>query len=128
MDAHTQSISIAVGTVTMECVIETKANTFLQFMDGQRGDSRAAFEVARHTARWAALFLFLAKQAETIFVGGALMFRTGVGQHLAHYRPVGQPASLPTGSALFWIGGKKEGEPNGRGFGAQKVSRCLSMC
>lgn len=100
IDVLKESISIAVrnsvGKVMMECVIGTKANTILQFMDGLRGDLRVAFEVARHTARWAALFLVLAKQAETIFVGGALMFRTGVGHHLARYRPMGQPASLPT--------------------------------
>ena len=41
MDVHKESISIAVrnaaGKIVMECVIETKANTILQFMDGLRG-------------------------------------------------------------------------------------------
>jgi hypothetical protein len=38
MDAHKESISIAVlnfaGKVVMECVIETKASTILQFIHG----------------------------------------------------------------------------------------------
>ena len=42
MDVHKERISIAVmnsvGKVVMECVIETKANTILQFIDGLRGD------------------------------------------------------------------------------------------
>jgi hypothetical protein len=42
MDVHKESISIAVGNaagkIVMECVIETKASTILQFMDGLRGD------------------------------------------------------------------------------------------
>ena len=48
MDVHTQSISIAVrnsvGKVLMDCVIETKASTILQFIDGLRGDLRVTFE------------------------------------------------------------------------------------
>ena len=48
MDVHTQSISIAVrnsvGKVLMDCVIETKASTILQFIDGLRGDVRVTFE------------------------------------------------------------------------------------
>ena len=48
MDVHTQSISIAVrnsiGKIVMESVIETKASTILQFIDGIRGDVRVAFE------------------------------------------------------------------------------------
>jgi hypothetical protein len=43
MDVHMESISIAVmnsvGKVVMECVIETKASTILQFIQGLRGDS-----------------------------------------------------------------------------------------
>ena len=43
MDVHKESISIAVrnsiGKVVMECVIETKASTILQFIDGLRGDA-----------------------------------------------------------------------------------------
>ena len=41
MDVHKESISIAVmnsvGKVVMECVIETKASTILQFIHGLRG-------------------------------------------------------------------------------------------
>jgi len=43
-DVHKESISIAVmnsvGNLVMECVIETKASTILQFIDGLRGDVR----------------------------------------------------------------------------------------
>ena len=48
MDVHKQSISIAVrnaaGKIVMECVIETKANTILQFFDGLRGELHVTFE------------------------------------------------------------------------------------
>src|SRR5258708_20641361 len=48
MDVHTESISIAVrnsgGKVVMECVIETKASTILQFIEGLRGDLQVTFE------------------------------------------------------------------------------------
>jgi transposase len=48
MDVHKESISMAVrnaaGKIVMECVIETKANTILQFFDGLRGDVQVTFE------------------------------------------------------------------------------------
>ena len=48
MDVHTESISIAVrnsiGKIVMECVIETKASTILQFINGLSGDLRVTFE------------------------------------------------------------------------------------
>jgi transposase len=48
MDVHTESISMAVrnstGKVVMECVIETKASSILQFIDGLRGDLQVTFE------------------------------------------------------------------------------------
>ena len=48
MDVHKESISIAVmnsvGKVVIECVIETKATTIMQFIDGLRGDLRVTFE------------------------------------------------------------------------------------
>lgn len=48
MDVHKESISIAVrnsaGKVVMECVIETKASTILQFIEGLRGDLQVTFE------------------------------------------------------------------------------------
>jgi hypothetical protein len=48
MDVHTESISIAVrnsvGKLVMECVIETKASTIVQFIDGLRGDLCVTFE------------------------------------------------------------------------------------
>ena len=48
MDVHSESTSIAVrnslGKIVMECVIETKASTLVQFLDGLRGDVRVVFE------------------------------------------------------------------------------------
>ena len=48
MDVHKESTSIAVanfaGKVVMECVIETKASTILQFIDGLRADVHVTFE------------------------------------------------------------------------------------
>ena len=48
MDVHKESISIAVmnaaGKIVMECVIETKAGTILQFIDGLRGDVRVTLK------------------------------------------------------------------------------------
>jgi len=48
MDVHKESISIAVlnfaGKVVMECVIETKTSTILQFIHGLRGDLQVTFE------------------------------------------------------------------------------------
>jgi hypothetical protein len=48
LDVHKESISIAVlnatGKMVMECVIETKAITILQFLRGLRGDLHVTFE------------------------------------------------------------------------------------
>ena len=48
MDVHKESISIAVmnaaGKIVVECVIETKASTILEFIHGLRGDLRVTFE------------------------------------------------------------------------------------
>ena len=48
LDVHKESISIAVlnaaGKIVMECVIETKAITLLQFLRGLRGDLHVTFE------------------------------------------------------------------------------------
>jgi transposase len=48
LDVHKESISIAVlnstGKVVMECVIETKASTILQFLRGMRGELHVTFE------------------------------------------------------------------------------------
>jgi transposase len=48
LDVHKESISIAVlnsaGKVVMECVIETKASTILQFIHGLNGDVHLTFE------------------------------------------------------------------------------------
>jgi transposase len=61
MDVHKESISIAVrnaaGKIVMECVIETKASTILQFMDGLRGDVQVTFE----EGTWAAWLYDLLK-------------------------------------------------------------------
>jgi len=65
MDVHKESISIAVrnsvGKVVMECVIETKASTILQFIDGLRGDVRVTFE----EGTWAAWLYDLLKPRVT---------------------------------------------------------------
>jgi hypothetical protein len=61
MDVHKESISIAVrnaaGKIVMECVIETKASTILQFFDGLRGDVQVTFE----EGTWAAWLYDLLK-------------------------------------------------------------------
>jgi hypothetical protein len=61
MDVHKESISVAVrnssGKVVMECVIETKANMILQFVDGLRGDVHVTFE----EGTWAAWLYDLLK-------------------------------------------------------------------
>ena len=61
MDVHKESISIkvmnSVGKVVMECVIETKASTILQFIDGLHGDVRVTFE----EGTWAAWLYDLLK-------------------------------------------------------------------
>ena len=61
MDVHKQTISIAVrnaaGKIVMECVIETKASTILQFFDGLRGEVQVTFE----EGTWAAWLYDLLK-------------------------------------------------------------------
>ena len=63
MDVHKESISIAVmnsaGKVVMECVIETKASTILQFIHGLRGDLHVTFE----EGTWAGLVVRPAEAA-----------------------------------------------------------------
>lgn len=61
MDVHKESISIAVrnavGKIVMESVIETKASTVVQFLDGLRGDVYVTFE----EGTWAAWLYDLIK-------------------------------------------------------------------
>src|SRR5215469_14691552 len=61
LDVHKESISIAVmnsaGKVVMECVIETKASTIVQFIEGLRGDVRVTLE----EGTWAAWLYDLLK-------------------------------------------------------------------
>jgi hypothetical protein len=61
MDVHKESVSIAVmnaaGKLVMECVIETKASTILQFIHGLRGDLHVTFE----EGTWAAWLYDLLK-------------------------------------------------------------------
>ena len=68
MDVHKESISMAVrnsaGKVVMECVIETKANLILQFVDGLRGDVHVTFE----EGTWAAWLYDLLKPHVTKLV------------------------------------------------------------
>jgi hypothetical protein len=65
MDVHKESISIAVinsvGKVVMECVIETKASTIVEFIDGLRGDLRVTLE----EGTWAAWLYDLLKRHVT---------------------------------------------------------------
>src|SRR5262250_2705907 len=72
LDVHKESISIAVmnsvGKVVMECVIETKASTILQFIDRLRGDVRVTFE----EGTWAAWLYDLLKPHVTEVVVGIL--------------------------------------------------------
>jgi hypothetical protein len=48
MDVHKETISIAVrnssGKLVMECIIETKASTILQFFQGLSGNVQVTFE------------------------------------------------------------------------------------
>ena len=61
MDVHKESISIAVmnaeGRLVMESMIETKASTILQFIQGLRGDLHVTFE----EGTWAAWLYDLLK-------------------------------------------------------------------
>ncbi len=61
MDVHKESILIAVmnaaGKRVMECVVETKASTILQFIHGLRGDLHVTFE----EGTWAAWLYDLLK-------------------------------------------------------------------
>ena len=68
MDVHKQTISIAVrnaaGKIVMECVIETKASTILQFFDGLRGEVQVTLE----EGTWAAWLYDLLKPHVTKLV------------------------------------------------------------
>ena len=48
MDVHKETVSIAVlnssGKLVMESILETKANTIIQFVAGLRGDLRVTLE------------------------------------------------------------------------------------
>jgi len=65
MDVHTATISVAVldaaGKLIMESVIETKASTILQFIQGLRGDVYVTFE----EGTWAAWLYDLIKPRVT---------------------------------------------------------------
>src|ERR1700735_4028593 len=68
MDVHKETISIAVmngeGKVVMESIIETKASTILQFIEGLRGDVHVTFE----EGTWAAWLYDLLKPHVTRLV------------------------------------------------------------
>ena len=68
LDVHKESVSIAVmnaaGKIVMESVIETKANTILQFLRGLRGDLHVTFE----EGTWAAWLYDLLKPHVTRIV------------------------------------------------------------
>lgn len=68
LDVHKETISIAVmnaaGKIVMESIIETKAATILQFMEGLRGDLHITFE----EGTWAAWLFDLLKPHVTKIV------------------------------------------------------------
>jgi hypothetical protein len=68
LDVHKESISIAVLNaackMVMECVIETKASTILDFIDGLRGELDVTFE----EGTWAAWLYDLIKPHVTEIV------------------------------------------------------------
>jgi hypothetical protein len=68
MDVHKEAISIAVmtgeGRLVMESIIETKASTILQFIQGLRGDLHVTFE----EGTWAAWLYDLLKPHVTKLV------------------------------------------------------------
>jgi hypothetical protein len=55
LDVHQATISVAVldsaGKLVMEAVLETKAETILQFIQGLRGSLHVTLEEGRRTAR-----------------------------------------------------------------------------
>jgi len=65
MDVHTEAISVAVrnaaGKVIMESILETKANTILEFIQGLRGNVHVTFE----EGTWAAWLYDLLKPQVT---------------------------------------------------------------
>ena len=65
MDVHTEAISVAVrnsaGKVIMESILETKANTILEFLQGLRGNVHVTFE----EGTWAAWLYDLLKPHAT---------------------------------------------------------------
>src|SRR5262249_20284949 len=91
MDVHTESASIcvrnAVGKIVMECVIETKASTILQFLDGLRGDLRVTFE----EGTWATWLYDLLNDE-------------GIGTQLSNYHQGPHPSYEPTQGALSQLG------------------------
>jgi hypothetical protein len=68
MDVHKEAIAVAVmngdGKVVMESIIETKASTILQFIQGLRGDLHVTFE----EGTWAAWLYDLLKAHVTELV------------------------------------------------------------
>ena len=68
MDVHKEAISIVVlnsaGKLVMECVIETKAITILEFLEGLRGSLHVTFE----EGTWAAWLYDLLKPHVTELV------------------------------------------------------------
>ena len=61
MDVHKEAISIAVlnssGRLVMECIIETKASTILQFVHGLSGSLHVTFELILIDKRVAEMLL-----------------------------------------------------------------------
>jgi len=68
MEVHKEAISVAVlnssGKLVMQCILETKASTILQFVQGPRGDLHLTFE----EGTWAAWLYDLLKPQVTKIV------------------------------------------------------------
>ena len=85
LDVHKEAISIAVlneaGKLVMESIIETKASTLVQFLDGLRGELHVTLE----EGTWAAwLYDVLKPHVREIVVLCAVLGVARIGCSLAH--------------------------------------------
>ena len=91
---HKESISIAVrnaaGKIVMECVIETKASTILEFFHGLRGELHVTFE----EGTWATWLFDLLKPHVTKLI---VCDPRRNARQVATRMTASMPASCPTG-------------------------------
>ncbi|PYU29228.1 MAG: hypothetical protein DMG32_00600 [Acidobacteria bacterium] len=119
MDVHTATISVAVldaaGKLIMESVIETKASTILQFIQGLRGDVYVTFE----EGTWAAWLYDLIKPRVTKVVvcnprKNALLKEGSKGDKI-DARKLSELLPQPSRAGLS----RRKWHPNLEGIGAQ---------